>query len=126
MQKLIVIASLLIFTFGSCAVAPSHEGHLRHVVLFAFKSDTTPQQIASVESAALALKDQISEILAYEWGTDVSTENRAHGFTHCVFITFADAAARDIYLPHPAHKSFIEVAMPFLEDVLVLDYIAHE
>jgi hypothetical protein len=29
-----------------------------------------------------------------------------------------------VYLPHPAHKAFVDVLMPHLDKVLVIDYWA--
>ena len=97
---------------------------LRHVVLFAFKDEATPAQVAEVEAAFRALPAQIAEIAAFEWGTDVSVEGMAQGFTHCFLVTFADAAGRDTYLPHPAHQAFVALVRPLLEKALVLDYWA--
>lgn len=99
---------------------------LRHVVLFRFKADTTPEQIKTVEDAFRALPDKIDAIQSFEWGTDVSVEGKTQGFTHCFFITFASEADRDAYLPHPAHREFGSILRPYLEDVLVLDYWVHE
>ena len=95
---------------------------LRHVVLFGFKPAATPAQIAEVEQAFAALPGQIDAIRDFEWGTNVSIEGKAAGFTHCFFVTFADEAGRAVYLPHPAHQAFGQILRPHLENVLVLDY----
>ena len=95
---------------------------LRHVVLFAFKPESSRDDIARVEQAFAALPGQIDAILDFEWGTDASVEGKAQGFTHCFFVTFGDAAGRDAYLPHPAHKAFGQVLRPHLDRVLVFDY----
>ena len=95
---------------------------LRHVVLFKFKDDTTPEQTEQIEAAFRALPGQIEAIHAFEWGTDVSVEGLAQGFTHCFFVTFQSAADRDAYLPHPAHRAFGAILRPHLDKVLVLDY----
>jgi len=100
------------------------ERVLRHVVLFAFKPSSTPAEIAAVEAAFAALPAKIPEIQAFEWGTDVSVEGRAQGFSHCFLVTFADAAGRDAYLPHPAHQAFVELVGQHREKVLVFDYWA--
>jgi len=39
-------------------------------------------------------------------------------------VTFKDSKARDIYLPHPAHKEFVALALPKIDKVLVVDYFA--
>lgn len=95
---------------------------LRHVVLFAFKPGTSSAEISRIEAAFAALPEQIDVIVDFEWGIDVSVEGKAQGYTHCFFVTFADAAGRDTYLPHPAHQAFGQLVRPHVENVLVLDY----
>ena len=102
------------------------ERMLRHVVLFKFKDTSSPAAIDSVITAFKALPEKISEIKDFEWGTDVSPENLQQGFTHCFFLTFADAAGRDAYLPHPAHKAFGQLLGPHLDKVLVVDYFVEK
>jgi hypothetical protein len=97
---------------------------LRHVVLFAFKATATPTHIQSVEQAFAALPSQITEIRSFEWGTDVSVENLADGYTHCFLVTFASLPDRDIYLAHPAHQAFVAALQPHLAKALVIDYWA--
>ncbi len=97
---------------------------LRHVVLFAFKESTTPEQIKEIEQAFCDLPNQIEHIADFEWGTDVSIENISQGFTHCFLLSFLSEAGRNSYLPHPAHQKFGELVQPHLEKVLVVDYWA--
>ena len=97
---------------------------LRHVVLFSFKPEATPEQIRQVEKAFCALPGQIDAIHDFEWGTDVSVEGIARGFTHCFFVTFLSEEDRAVYLPHPAHKAFGQTLAPIKQDVLVIDYWA--
>ena len=100
------------------------EKMLRHVVLVKFKDGSTPEQIKSVEDAFRALPSKISEVKGFEWGINNSPENLAQGFTHCFFVSFSSEKDRDAYLPHPAHKAFVDVARPVLDKVLVIDYWA--
>lgn len=97
---------------------------LRHVVLFAFKPSASEEDIHRIEAAFAALPSQIDVIVDFEWGTDVSVEGKADGFTHCFFVTFRDAAGRDAYLPHPAHAAFGQIVRPHVEKVMVVDYWA--
>lgn len=97
---------------------------LRHVVLFKFKESTTPEQIKEIEQAFAALPSKIDAIADFEFGTDVSVENLSQGFTHCFLVTFRDTAGRDTYLPHPAHKAFVELALPKIDKAMVVDYQA--
>ena len=97
---------------------------LRHVVMFKFKDSVTAEQVKEVEQAFAALPGQIDTIVDFEWGTDVSVEGKAKGFTHCFFVSFRDEKGREVYLPHPAHKRFVKLVGPRLADVLVVDYFA--
>jgi len=76
---------------------------LRHVVLFKFKEDLGEAKVNEVVKAFAALEGKIDQISDFEWGTDVSVENKADGFTHGFVVTFASEKGRDEYLPHPAH-----------------------
>ena len=99
---------------------------LRHAVLFKFKDGTPAEQVRTIERKFGELKSKIPGILDFEWGTNVSPEKLDQGFTHLFFVTFPDAAARDAYLPHPAHKEFVGVLGPHLDKVLVIDYVARK
>lgn len=100
--------------------------NLRHVVLFKFKSTSSEADIETVRKAFSALPKKIKEIKDYEWGINNSPEGLDKGFTHCFFVTFKSEEDRAVYLPHPAHKAFVDVLKPHLEDVLVIDYWASE
>lgn len=95
---------------------------LRHAVLFSFKESSYPAGVKEVEDGFKALPAAIPEIHSFEWGTNNSPEGLDQGFTHLFFVTFKSEADREVYLPHPAHKAFVEILKPHLEDVLVLDY----
>jgi len=99
-------------------------GTVRHVVVFKFKPGATEEQIKQVTDAFVALKTKIPGIVSLEHGVNNSPEKRNQGFTHVYQVTFTDAAARDAYLPHPAHKAFGELLgkLGVLEDVFVVDY----
>ena len=124
-----VVLSSLLFALlcegVSRAESPSPEGQvLRHVVLFKFKDGVGEDKIAEAIKAFEGLPKKIKEIQAFEWGTDVSVENRSEGFTHCFLVTFRDAKGRDTYLPHPAHQELVKLVGPLIDKVLVFDYVA--
>ena len=97
---------------------------LRHIVMFQFKKTSSQDDVQKVVDAFRSLKGSIPQIAAFEYGTDNSPEGLANGFTHCFLVTFKSEAARDVYLPHPKHKEFVEVLKPHLDKVQVLDYWA--
>ena len=125
--KLLFLACLLSFS-AMAIVSPKNppKKMLRHVVLFKFKDAATPAQVKEVEDAFRKLPSQIKEIKSLEWGTNNSPEGLAQGFTHAFFVTFESEAAREVYLPHPAHKAFGKVLGPYLDKVLVIDYWTQE
>ncbi|HEX3727803.1 MAG TPA: Dabb family protein [Pirellulales bacterium] len=97
---------------------------LRHVVLYKFKDDLTPQQIQQVVDAFARLPKSIDTIIGYEHGTNVSTEGKSQGFTHVFVVTFRDEQGRDAYLAHPAHAEYVQVVRDRREKVVVFDYWA--
>jgi len=95
---------------------------LRHVVLFAFKSDASQEAVDAVVADFGRLPAEIPVIAACEWGTNVSPEGLNQGFTHCFTLSFASDADRDAYLVHPAHQRFVSTLGSCLERSLVVDY----
>lgn len=123
----IVLAGITAITVSAPpAEKYSHAGHLRHVVLFKFKDGTSKEDIEKIEKAFAALPRKIPQIAGFEWGTDCSKENLSQGFTHCFILTFKNEKDRDEYLPHPEHQAFAKLLRPYLDKVLVIDYIVRE
>ena len=98
------------------------ENELKHAVFFKFKDDATPEAVKAIEDAFAALPEKIDTIKAFEWGINNSPEKKDEGFTHCFMVTFDSDAGRETYLPHPAHKEFVELLKPSLDKVRVLDF----
>ena len=113
------VSGVVLAAFGPQSVVP-----VRHVVVFKYKSGTSPAQIQQVSSEFRALKDRIPGITAFEHGVNNSPEGKNQGFTHVYLMTFTDAKARDAYLPHPEHRKFGELLgkLGVLEDAFVVDY----
>jgi len=121
-----LVLGLLLTTapsLGAQAAAPP-AGTLRHIVVFKYKPGATEDQIKQVTDAFVALKTKIPGVISIEHGVNNSPEKRNLGFTHVYQVTFTNAAARDAYLPHPAHKEFGALLgkLGVLEDVFVVDY----
>ncbi len=121
-MKTFLLATTALFLSLACTSA----GPLRHAVLFSFKADATEESIKEIEDAFAALKTQIDTIKDYEWGKNVSKENRAQGLTHLFFLSFEDQAGLDVYASHPAHEIFKKKLKGVVDKVLVFDYIASE
>jgi hypothetical protein len=97
---------------------------IRHFVLLKFTQEATAERRETLCAGFAALASRITEIRSLEWGLNASPEGLDKGFTHCFQLTFDDEAARDTYLPHPAHLAFVHELKPWLADVLVVDYSA--
>lgn len=128
MQKLLAAIAVVALAglLANTSIKPAPKAMLRHVVLFKFKDNAPPADVAKVEEAFRGLKSKIREIKSFEWGTNVSPEGLAQGFTHCFFVTFESEKDRDTYLPHPEHKKFTEIVGPVIDKVCVVDYWTKE
>ena len=130
-MKVFLLALSLSLTFmSSYSLADHHKeiaekpGVYRHVVCFKFKDDATKNQITAIEKAFAALPSKINSITGYEWGTNVSPENLAQGYTHCFIVSFKDKKGLEAYLPHKDHKAFVEQLLPILDKAFVIDFVA--
>jgi hypothetical protein len=95
---------------------------IKHVGLLKFKEGTSEDEIERIFSELMDISENIPGIEDYVSGTNNSPEGLTDGFTHAFVMTFADANARDAYLPHPEHERFKASALPHIEKVLVLDF----
>ena len=133
-----LVTCLVAFAATACSATPAAQtgaapapvlatapaGAVRHVVVFRYKAGASQDKVQQVTDAFAALKDKIPGILALEHGVNNSPENLNQGFTHVFQVTFTNAAARDAYLPHPAHKAFGTLlgSLGILDAVFVVDY----
>jgi len=126
--KGMALALALGLLWGCAAAGGSHPhlGKVEHVVMFKFKEGTSADKITELEQEFAALRDHIPQIAAFEFGTNMSPEGIDLGYTHCFIVTFNTVADRDAYLPHPAHKKYVELLMPHLDEVHVIDFVARD
>ena len=120
MKKLLTLLTVAMLTATTLFAA---DGPIRHVVHFKFKTTATPEQIKKITDEFAALKSKIDIVDSLEWGVDSSPEKMSKGFTHCWIVGFKNEKDRDAYLIHPAHKAFVELLMPQLEEALVVDFV---
>lgn len=102
------------------------EQSVRHVVVLKFKPHITEEQIEAITDRFRNLKDEIPGITAFERGVNNSPEAANRGLTHVFLLTFEDVAARDVYLPHPAHLQFVSYMREndAIEEAFIVDYVA--
>ena len=125
--KIVFLIGAILFGLAISGInsgASAEQPVLRHVVIFKFKETATPAQIKQAEKAFVALPSKIKQVKSLEWGTNVSPENLAQGYTHCFLLTFSSDQDRDTYLVDPAHKAFGQLLGPILEKAFVVDFWA--
>lgn len=93
----------------------------RHVVLFRWVPDSSPEARAAVSAGLAALPDQIAEIRAYRFGPDAGIN--AGNFDFGVVADFDDRDAYLTYRDHPAHQQLIaEHIAPIVAERAALQY----
>lgn len=95
---------------------------IRHLLLIAFVSDITSENLSRVREGFLGIPDVVGGVSGVEWGVNNSPENMNAGFTHSVLMTFLDESALLNYLHHPEHEKLKEIFRPFILDIIVFDY----
>lgn len=92
-----------------------------HVVLVRWSSNTPLETRESIRATARSLATEVPGISRLVEGPSVSPEGLEQGFDYALIIDFVDSAARDDYLPHPAHLPVAEQLGQHAESVLVFD-----
>ena len=119
------VSTVALFFGRNATVAQDAQAKpLRHVVLFKFKDSASQSQVAKLVEEFRALPKKIPVIADFEYGINNSPEGLNEGLTHCFLVTFKNEKDRAAYLPHAAHKAFVEQLMPHLEKAVVVDYFA--
>ena len=98
-----------------------------HIILLKIRADIPPSRVDEAFGALADLRTKIPGLLSFAGGAYSSDEGLHKGFTHGFVMTFADAAARDAYLPHPAHEDVKAQLLPLLEGglegVVAFDFV---
>ncbi len=78
---------------------------IRHLVLVQFRDDVPDVERKAILAQLEDLRALLPGMVAFAGGANVSPEGLARGVSHAFSCDFRDAAARDAYLEHPAHKA---------------------
>lgn len=99
---------------------------IRHIVLIRPRADLPEGRMAEIMAALHALEKTVPGIVEIRSGANTSPEGLDHGYAWAFTVDFQDAASRDAYLPHPAHRQvggmIVEAALDGIEGVLVADF----
>ena len=94
---------------------------ITHVVLAQWRADATPDTFAELALLIDRFPAEIPGVVSAVHGPSVSTEDLEGEFEWGLVVTFADAEARDGYLPHPAHTPVSTLIGRYAERVVVFD-----
>jgi hypothetical protein len=130
--SLIVLGGLVMAFAPSARTAPAADSKvLKHLVMYKFKPEVTPEQVQEVVTTFLGLRDKVNDnvgapgiVLNIEHGLNTSTEGKSDGLTHLFVVTFQNEAGLAAYLKHPAHDAYVQVVKDRREKVVVFDYLA--
>ncbi len=99
---------------------------IRHLVLVKFRDDVPSSEIAAILAQLSDLRSVLPGMVSFAGGPNTSPEGLARGYTHAFSCDFEDAAARDAYLDHPAHRAagdrLVASTRDGLEGLLVVDF----
>ncbi|KAI8934858.1 hypothetical protein NX059_008536 [Plenodomus lindquistii] len=103
---------------------------ITHIVLFEWKSSTSPEQVEEACKRMLGLEQkcihptsQKPYIKSFSGGKNNSPEGRSDGVTHGFVVEFESVEDRDYYVhKDPAHQEFVQFAGPLAQGVKVVDY----
>jgi len=100
----------------------------RHVVLYSWKSSLTFDEIAVIYQELDEISAKLPGRLSYTWGTNVSEQGIAKGYTHCLVTDFADKAGLDYFVNDPARKALsVNKVVPNMVDginsIVAFDFI---
>lgn len=96
-------------------------GQIIHVVLMRWGATAPSDVVERLERAVGTVRDTVPGVVEISHGPSVSTEHLERGYDYGLYVRFADAAARDAYLPHPSHRPLSDLITTHADAVLVFD-----
>lgn len=92
-----------------------------HIVLLRWAAGAPSDVTGRFDHAVRTVRATIPGVVEVTHGPSVSVEGLEQGYDYGLYVRFADAAARDGYLPHPAHQPLAELITTYAETFLVFD-----
>lgn len=93
---------------------------IRHIALFRWRDDVTPEGVTRVQGLLAALPDAVPELRAYSFGPDAGISDGAFDFA--VVADVDDEAGFVAYRDHPEHQAALDVIRPMLADRAAIQY----
>ena len=95
---------------------------IRHIVLMKQRPGIDASVVDAARTGLAALQGLIPGIAAIRFGPNNSPEGINQAFDLGFTVDFVDEAARDAYLPHPAHQAYVPAVRAVSSDILVFDF----
>ncbi|KAJ4882183.1 dimeric A/B barrel domainS-protein 1 [Raphanus sativus] len=97
---------------------------IEHIVLFKVKDDVDSDKIDAMVDGlnSLATIDQVLYISA----APIHRLRSASAFTHVLHSRYRSKEDLSAYVAHPDHLRVVEATMPIWEDIMSVDWIAHQ
>jgi hypothetical protein len=92
-----------------------------HIVLLRWAPEADEASREEVRRRLHALPGLIDGIVGLTEGPSTSPEGLESGYDYGFIVTFADAAARDAYVPHPEHLPVAALVGAAAADLVVFD-----
>jgi len=92
-----------------------------HVVLVSWRDGEAEEAEAAIRPLVADFPQSIPGVVDVVQGRSTSPEGKEEGYDYALIITFASPAARDAYLPHPAHQPVAEGIGEHADKVVVFD-----
>jgi hypothetical protein len=101
------------------------ETQLRHLLLFQFNDNTSPDVKRKFTNALVAFKDSIKEVKGLEWGINFNDSSR-NSYSYCFLLTFNSQDEFLTYVNTSVHQNFIRTWLnPNIKDLIAFDYMAN-
>jgi hypothetical protein len=94
---------------------------IRHIALFRWRDDATPDGIARFQELLGKLPSAIPELRAYSFGPDAGISDGAFDFA--VVADVDDEAGFVAYRDHPEHQAALGVLRPMLAERAAIQYM---
>ena len=95
--------------------------NVTHVVLVSWRDGEAGRAEQVVRPLVAEFPRTIPDVLGVVEGHSSSPEGLEAGYDYALVVTFASAAARDVYLDHPAHRPVSEAIRTHAERIVVFD-----
>lgn len=128
MMRTLALGGLILL--GGCAGKIVTESAVSppvlHVVLLQFKPEVPADQRIRALEQSIARLQAIPGVLGVEAGPKVRDDRPIHirDYHGAILVRLQDAAALDVYGPHPLHQAFLQEFQPLFASVRVIDFAA--